>query len=90
MKNLKFNTIIYFKNIKELKGLYIQNQNGNFEEINHIVDRNNDGKTLRINGLYHKVSNLVFLKKYEDIFIEVRIKKTNEYSTELLKVGFKQ
>lgn len=91
MENIKVDTTVSFNNIEKLKGLYIINKNGNIEEINHIVDRNIGGETLRINGIYHKFSDLVFLKKDEDIFIDVRVKKVaNKYSIELLEMGFKQ
>jgi len=90
MKNLKINKIINFVDVQELKGLYIINQNSNVEKIKHIVDRENDFKVLRINGIYHKVSDLVFLKKSKlwDGLQEVEVRKI--YSPQSLMTNGKE
>lgn len=90
MENIKVDTTVSFNNIEKLKGLYIINKNGNIEEINHIVDRENDFKVLRINGIYHKVSDLVFLKKSKlwDGLQEVEVRKI--YSPQSLMTNGKE
>lgn len=80
------------KSVKDLVGFYFFNKacGKGVEEIYHIVDRENDFKVLRINGIYHKVSDLVFLKKSKlwDGLQEVEVRKI--YSPQSLMTNGKE